>query len=322
MYRLSTSFFILLFFTINTIPTALAHSVVDENTKKKLPSNNCIFPQQELPQDFDVYALSDFGGSPQGYQMRGDNSGHVATKIDAAINYPSKPIVLMVGAHEPTIWNFKWTEGTNIVGVLATGNHAQAVAGLPKETPVVISTRNNVAECGYFYSTEGLVYRTEDNLNFLNSLSQKVFGQSVEDEFPRSVLPKIIGISPNDNPEFINSQDIPIESFFDFDDPLIGLSGIKVLLERGLIRQTTEEDINAWIKGRKKNITSERKQSLIGGENYVVLDDFTYPKGLVGALAVNFFIPKDVREPSGDPGHSAIYDLDTGKCSGVECGYF
>ena len=309
-------------FTANTIPTALAHSVVDESTKKKLPSDNCIFPQQELPQDFDVYALADFGGSPQGYQMRGDNSGHVVGKINAAINYPSKPIVLMVGAHEPTIWNFKWTEGTNIAGVLATGKHPQAIAGLPKETPVVISTRNNGAECGYFYSTEGYVYRTEDNLNFLNSLSQKVFGQPVENEFPRSVLPRTVGISQNDELEFINSQDIPVESFFDFDAPLVGLSGIKVLLERGLIRRTTEADINTWVEARKKNISYERKQSLIGGENFVVLGDFIYPEGLVAALAVNFFIPKGVREPNGDPGHSAIYDLETGKCSSVHCAHF
>ena len=46
----------------------------------------------------------------------------------------------------PTIYNIKWTEGTDIMAVVATGYYRQAVAGLPDETPVLISTHSNRAK--------------------------------------------------------------------------------------------------------------------------------------------------------------------------------
>ena len=49
---------------------------------------------------------------------------------------------------------------------------------------------------------------------------------------------------------------------------------------------------------------------------YVVLDTFTYPVGLYGRHAVTFFIPKGVPRPSGNPGHSVIYDFNRADCQG------
>ena len=56
----------------------------------------------------------------------------------------------MLGAYEPTIRNIIWSEKTHILAVLVEGYHRQAVAGLEKHTPLVISSYDNKGPCGYF----------------------------------------------------------------------------------------------------------------------------------------------------------------------------
>ena len=50
--------------------------------------------------------------------------------MDVVVNYSSKPVVLMLGAYEPTIWNIKWTPTTHIVALLVSGYRRQAVLAL------------------------------------------------------------------------------------------------------------------------------------------------------------------------------------------------
>lgn len=79
-----------------------------------------------------------------------DQSGHEVTPIDVLVNNPKKPVFLMLGAYEPTIRNIIWSEKTHILAVLVEGYHRQAVAGLGKHTPLVISSYDNKGPCGYF----------------------------------------------------------------------------------------------------------------------------------------------------------------------------
>ena len=44
-------------------------------------------------------------------------------------------------------------------------------------------------------------------------------------------------------------------------------------------------------------------------QTYVVLKKFTYPDKLYGALSVNFIVDKSTPEPTGNPGHSRVYNL-------------
>jgi hypothetical protein len=50
-----------------------------------------------------------------------------------------------------------------------------------------------------------------------------------------------------------------------------------------------------------------------------VLKQFTYPEGLYGAYGATFFIAKGAPRPTGNPGHSAIYDFNTLNCQGALC---
>ena len=53
---------------------------------------------------------------------------------------------------------------------------------------------------------------------------------------------------------------------------------------------------------------------------YVVLKPFELPPGLYGAHSATFFVPNGVSRPTGNPGHSAIYDFNTLTCQGAICG--
>ena len=83
------------------------------------------------------------------------------------------------------------------------------------------------------------------------------------------------------------------------------------------------KDAEAWIELQQK-LHPEKEVSIVPidgklSEAYVVEDNFTYPGGLYAANAVLFFIPENVSEPNGNPGHSPVYNFKTGKCSGTLC---
>ena len=116
-------------------PTIVAQTSSSPRTYGEPPSEDCAFPGLELPEDFVVYNAVAYTGQPISRKI--DRSDHQTTRIDVVVNSPSQPVVLMLGAYEPTVWDVRWTEGTEIVGVLASGYYHQVVAGLPEETPLL-----------------------------------------------------------------------------------------------------------------------------------------------------------------------------------------
>lgn len=112
----------------------------------------CGFADLALPADAVVYAAGAYAGRKAGFQI--DQSGHEATRIDVAVNSPGRPVALMLGAYEPTVWHIGWSPGTRILAVLVSGYHRQAVAGLPPAVPLLNSSYDNRGPCGYFYVAE------------------------------------------------------------------------------------------------------------------------------------------------------------------------
>ena len=319
---LNTTLFISLSSTIAFVPKALAQANFEFNEKENVTRNNCNFSNLDLPEDFTVYATGGYSGRELSYQI--DRSGHTATQIDVIANSPSKPVILMLGAYESTIWNIQWTEETKIVGVLASGYHRQAVAGLPNETPLKINTYNNGGKCEYFYLTP-------DNYNVLNPLSRQLFGQEVEKIFLLDDSTAIVGNPLADSSKLITSKDTPVKSFFDRTAPLAGQAGIEEALKKGILRRATKEDAEAWVEKERKSKPEQDIPPIEGGDEYttydipsyanayVVLEEFTYPSGLYGGHSVIFFIPEGVPRPLGNPGHSGVYDFNTLKCTGARC---
>ncbi|MEL6928655.1 MAG: hypothetical protein AAFO95_08480 [Cyanobacteria bacterium J06600_6] len=257
-----------------------------------------------------VYAAGGNWGRELNFQI--DQSGEMANQMNYVVNSPSKPVVLMLGSHDSTIYNIQWTKDTDIVAVVVSGIHRQAVAGLPDETPILNTTLNNSAKCGHFYMTHG-------QYEILDPLSNKLFGQSVEEIYFSNWISKSI---EDDDLKLYSSDDTTVDSFYDPNAPLAGQAGVEAALKKGVIRKATESDLQAWIELQQKLYPEQDvTRPEIGYEypdGYVVIDEFTYPNGLSGGIAT-FLIPKDVPEPNGNSDYFTVYNFKTGICSGVFC---
>ena len=299
------------------LATAIMPVVIAQNSnfskKIKLFNDECTFGEIELPEDFVVYAAKKYAGDKLSYTI--DQSDRAATLINLRVNSPSEPAVLVLRAHEPSIWEIHWTEDTDIVAVVAMSGSRQAVAGLPKETPIIIPNSENIAKCP---SLESVLKEVRD----IEEFSLKLFNRGVKAAAEEEIGYLLLGEPIEEDAELLSSQDTPVESFFDYTAPRAGVAGIQDALEQGLIRRITQADIKAWDRLRKEQGTEEEVPPISEyySEVYVVLDDdFTYPAGLTGNTPNTFVIPKGVAKPSGYNQSIVEYDFNTGKCRNTLC---
>lgn len=288
-------------------------------------NNPCKFPNLNLPEDVNVFAAGGYAGKKIDFQI--DQSGNQAGQIDVAVNSPNKPVVLMLGAYDPTIWNIGWTKGTTILAVFASGYHRQVIAGLPKQTPRLVSTYDNKGVCGYFYIKE-------EGSNALNPRSRILFNRQVNMVFPAKNGSVVVGTDISDSDSLITSGDTTPSSYNNKSAPLAGVPGLENAAKLGILRPATKEDAIKWAEAEQGNIVLiDKKQGIppvAGGRKpnipyihngYVVLKPFTFPEGLYGAHSGNFFVPKGMQKPKGNPGHSTIYDYNSMQCIGASCGH-
>lgn len=282
----------------------------------------CAIENWKAPEGLVVYAAGAYSGRQAGFQI--DQSGHQATQFDIAVNTPNRPVALMLGAYEPTIWNIGWSANTQIVAVVVSGHHRQVVAGLEAQVPVLNSSQDNRGPCGYFYIGQ--------NQNAaLNPLARQLFGQPVElvyqgDDTGRILVGEPLAAAS----KLVTSTERPPESFRDPLAPLAGKAGIDAAVAKGVLRRATVADANAWASAKAESAPGRDVPPIAGAgvplpaapgirNAYVVLNAFTYPSGLFGAHAASFFIPNGVLAPSGNPGHSAVYDFNSLQCRGALC---
>lgn len=285
------------------------------------PAQVCKFSSLKLPADHAVFAAGAYAGPGTGFQI--DQSGHEATQIDVAVHSPGKPVVLMLGAYEPNIWNIGWSEGTKVLAVLASGYHRQAVAGLPKDVPVLISTYDNRGPCGYFYVTP-------DTLEALNPKARALFGKPVDMVYPAANGKVAVGVPLTSGTRFVTSSAVTPLSFKNPVAPLAGPAGLEDAVRQGLLRKATSADAQAWSEALAEAMPARDVPPVAGQgvpkppapfvhNGYVVLKPFVYPSGLYGANSATFFVPKGVPLPTGTPGHSSVYDFNSLTCSGPSC---
>lgn len=284
----------------------------------------CAFPGVNLSGDFAVLAAGAYSGRRTDMQI--DQSGHAATQIDVIVHRTDKPVVLMLGAYEPTIWNIARTPNTRIAGVLASGYHRQAVAGLEPSVPVLEATYDNKSACGYFYVNT-------DNLRSINPLSQRLFQRNVDMVYPAqngSVTVSDAGFTPVN---LVRSNAVTPESFRDRNAPLAGMAGLDDGVRKGLLRNATQADLDAWASAAQAQANARNNLPPVAGQvraersvsslmlirAYVVQQAYTYPAGLWGGNLATFIIPRGVPRPSGNPGHSMVLDYNTLSCQGPGC---
>lgn len=281
----------------------------------------CGFPGLAAAGPFRLYAAGAYSGRKLGYQI--DRSGHEGTTVDVLVNSPGSPVALMLGNYEPTAWNIGWTEGTRIVAVLVGGYHSQQVTGLPDSVPRIVSTHDNRGGCGHFYVSA-------EKPQGLNPLARQVFGQQIDMLFPVRDGRVVVGdaVRPDAKP-VTDAAAPPVASFRVPDTLAAGEAGLEYAMRQGWLRRATPGDAQAWVAALDARPDRDDLPPVAGGRpprtvsvhnGYVVLAEFELPPGLYGAHSATFFVPKGVARPTGNPGHSAIYDFNTLTCHGAVCG--
>lgn len=202
--------------------------------------SGCGFDDLGIPENTLVYAAGAYSGRKTDFQI--DHSGHTATQFDIAVNSKSNPVILMLGAYEPTVWNVGWSKGTEIIAVMVSGYHRQALAGLATGIPVSNSSNHNKGSCGYFY------VKTRRQ-SALNSRSKNLFGKDIESVYLGDSSGKIvIGDPISQREELVTSISTSPKSFVDPNATLAGKAGLENAVAKGLIRPATKSDAVRWVK--------------------------------------------------------------------------
>lgn len=284
-------------------------------------SGACQLPGFSMPANARIYAAGAYAGAPTNFQI--DGSGHEATTIKVAVNETAAPVVLMLGAYEPTVWSVGWTHGTRIVGVLVTGYHHQQITGLAPKVPVLVSTYENRGPCGY-------AYVGGDGSSKLNDVARKAFGRAVDTAFAARNGQVLVG-APGDTGSLVT--DASARDAADFrrkDAPLAGEAGLDAAVAAGVLRPATQRDAEEWERVRRAHAGPDDVPPIVGApertvsvphNGYVVLKPFQIPAGLYGAHSATFMVARGVTMPTGNPGHSRVLDFNTGQCSGLTCGF-
>jgi len=280
-----------------------------------LDASGCGFPAVVSDPTVRILAAGAYAGAPAGFEI--DDSGHQATLMRVAVNRPGERVALLLGAYEPTVWNVGWTAGTEIVAVLATGYHDQRLSGLPAGTPTGVSTYQGRGACGFAYvetrPTGGL-----------DGVAERAFGRGVDEVHVAQGGRAMIGPPGG---ALITDADAPEPAEFAVAGTLpAGDAGLQVALRDGLIRRATPADAEAWRSAARgagalygEQAHERATHPMVGDRSYTVLKPFRFPSGLYGAHLAVFYLPRGVAEPTGNPGHSSVFDIASGTCRGPMC---
>jgi len=283
---------------------------------------DCEFLSKENLSSSAVFASGAYSGRLLGFQI--DSSGHYATEMDVVVNYTKKPVVLMLGAYEPTIWNVSWTKKSNIVGVLLSGYHRQVVTGLLDSTPTLISTFENKVNCAYFY-----IEPKPNRLRGLNSISKRLFKRNVDMVYLAKHGSVTIGDTLDGSEKVLQSASAKPTDYRQ--ESLSGIARLEQAVGEGVLKKATLVNAVAWVEEVAKKRSVNKSIPPVKGMDrikpprpmllnaFVVLQSFSYPDGLYGANAATFFILKGVPRPKGQFGHSTVYDFNTLTCLGGGC---
>ena len=206
------------------------------------------FQGQIFSNDLQVFAGGAYAGKRVNYQV--EDSSHQTSEFDVIVNSPDKPVALILGAYDPSVWNIKWTKGTKIEGVLAFGHHKQFVTGLPKDTPILAGNENRSCDLlnnigSFFDKVTSSAYP-----KIIDDLSKRVYNKNTTSIYHTENGKLLFGNKITNNTKLYTSEDTPIKSFIMKTKPLYGNEGLTELLKKGKIRLLTDLELKKWKKTR------------------------------------------------------------------------
>ena len=270
------------------------------------------FDEKIFSNNLQVFAGGAYAGKRVKYQV--EDSTHQTSEFDVIVNSSDKPVALILGAYNPSIWNIKWTKGTKIEAVLAFGYHKQFVAGLPKDTPILAGNENRSCDLSnnigsYFDKVTSSAYP-----KIIDDLSKRVYNKTTTGMYHAKNGKLLFGNKITNNTKLHTSEDTPIKSFITKTKPSYGNEGLTELLKKGKIRLLTDLELRKW--GRTRIVSLEHSFKIFIApheKGYMILDKISIP---INANAV-YILKKGVPYPdisSGD--EPTIYELDTMTCNG------
>ncbi len=288
---------------------AAAGAVSTASSPQRFTAADCTFPWRNLPSDTTVFAATRSGGGG-GLGFPIDESGGEANIQELVVNQPGRRIALLLSFTGPTIWHVKWTKGTEIVAVWASGHDRQAVAGLPRSIPILETTKNTPAPCGWF------AFYVQ-NFPLANQYSQKAFNRPVA----QTVMlgpDNLIGAKPLTGP-LESSTDVTVQSLEHKAGWQFGSMALVKLERDGYVRKALRKELWEWQDAwaAKRDIPPVDNPQRPGQptdqiEILVVQKTFPFPKNAHGT----FLVPKGMSRPTGDGGIAGIIDWNTMTCCG------
>ena len=257
----------------------------------------------------------------------------MANSVELEINN-DKPVILILGAIQPTIWTIRRTQNTKISAIFLTGNYKQILRGVDPAISILKNiVRDEIGKYNHEQPCRNYVFSAQTVKDF-KTVSQHLFGKEAFEYISANDEGVVkLGNTNDKNREFITFKNPPIESF-EVKGTILspGVKGLEEAIQKGFIRKATEEDLDSWLDllETKEKQSPSRNLPQVEGKTlrdllprfnfkrraYVVLDDFIIPSGLNGGNLAIFIVPKGVPSPRGNSGHSSIYDMNTGTCSG------
>ncbi|PAT36177.1 hypothetical protein [Vandammella animalimorsus] len=254
-----------------------------------------------LPPDFTVLHIDQparigQGKRLQGIQLKGDDSGGgVVYHVQARINQPEKPVVLLLTSYYPTIWQISRSPQTRIAAVWASGYHRQYPIGTDEQVPV-LTTSHDEPRCKS-HRPQGLPPFASQAQKFSSDRTGEV----------------LIG---NPSARWISHGHIA--SLQKGSDELhSGQGGMAQLLQRGIVRQVTEREYAANREQRGQRAYLRNQPDAPVQDHYRILQGMRFPSGMYGGYSAHFYVPEGVPLPEGDVGHNSIYLLPSGYCLGI-----
>ncbi|MCB1838789.1 MAG: hypothetical protein KDI61_00815 [Alphaproteobacteria bacterium] len=271
----------------------------------------CKFTGIKFPENMDVYAAG-------GYTESGST-------IEVMVNSPSIPVALILSSYPAVTWKINKIKNTNITAILVGGYEKPSIIGVDEAVPILINAHEFEGPCGWFD------FNDSQNLALLNPLSRAAFNRSVKLYIPVKDNKVIVGEEEFSAPDFeTNSGKAPITNEKKVKTEKEKLDeALNTSIDKRVLRRATKEDFLLWDKKRKESISelppikSDKEESFSELEGidfsraFVVLKDYTFPKGLYGANAATFLISEGVKRPNGVYGHSTVYDMNTLSCYGA-----
>jgi hypothetical protein len=292
----------------------------------------CTFPGLEMSPDARILMVMMEGGDNPGSGIQIDYEFGVGHQYEAdlaniAVDWPGQPVILILNAQMPAIWQVAFTLNTRIEGVLVSGQGRQIVVGLPPEAPLLNSSDDNKGVCGYCFP---LAFGRSDWR--MGQISQKLFGREPDQFFKTKAGYALVSRTADPPGQlFAQEQFDPARYRYPGSVPARG-AGLRQALDQGLIRPATDADRRKWMEARARNagvnpdlvrthtFQFSGKDPLCNADYVILSEKFIFPAGFTHvSISPVFYLPQGMALPQGNPDDSLVLFLEDGRCLGPNC---